>query len=71
MIYLGAGPDTAYAEHGIDAIYAGPGRDTCLSVWDESPGDLIDGGEGVNDQYDADVGDTAINVESGPEACGC
>jgi hypothetical protein len=71
VFYMGAGADTAQAWRGIDAIYAGPGRDTCLSVWDESPGDLIDGGEGANDQYDADVGDIAINVEIGPEACGC
>jgi len=71
VFYLGTGPDTASAQHGIDAIYAGPGLDTCLSVWDESPGDLIDGGEGVSDQYDADEGDIAINVESGPEPCGC
>jgi len=71
VFYMGAGGDTATAWRGIDAIYAGPGEDTCLSVWDESPGDLVDGGEGANDQYNADEGDTAINVESGPEGCGC
>jgi hypothetical protein len=71
VFYLGAGPDTAVAIHGIDAIYAGPGIDTCLSTFDEMPGDVIDGGEGIQDQYDADAGDTVMNVESGPQVCGC
>jgi hypothetical protein len=50
-------------------VYGGPGYDYCLSVFDDEPGDVIDGGEGVNDTYDADPGDMVTGVEVGPTTC--
>ena len=40
----------------------GPGNDACLSTWDSSGGDLIDGGGG-HDVYFADAGDTVYSGE--------
>jgi len=69
---LGAGGDQWYSVRGQDVVYAGRGNDWCITVFDDLPGDVIDGGRGTDDVFDADVGDTVTGFEIGPEACyGC
>ena len=69
---LGAGSDQFYSVRGDDTVFAGRGDDWCITVGDERSGDVIDGGPGTEDAFDADAGDTVTGFEVGPEPCyGC
>jgi len=69
---LGAGSDQFYSIRGDDTVLGGRGDDWCITVFDERSGDVIDGGPGNEDTYDADTGDAVTGFESGPEPCyGC
>lgn len=69
---LGAGRDQFYSDRGQDIVYAGRGDDFCITVFDGRPGDVIHGGAGTEDAFDADVGDTWAGFEVGPQPCiGC
>ncbi len=69
---LGAGNDQWYSDRGEDTVYAGRGNDLCITVFDDEPGDVIDGGPGIEDTFDADIGDSVTGFEVGPEPCyGC
>ena len=69
---LGAGHDQWYSDRGEDTVFAGPSDDWCITAFDERPGDVIDGGPGMEDTFDADAGDTVTGFEIGPEPCyGC
>ena len=69
--YFGAGDDRHYGEggrdflndlKGDDEMYGGPGNDFCLGSFDSHPGDLVNGGPGV-DVYFSDPGDDRVSVE--------
>ena len=69
---LGAGRDLFYSDRGIDVVHGGAGSDFCLTTADGRPGDVVDGGLGDEDQFDADTTDSWTSVEVGPEPCiGC
>jgi hypothetical protein len=52
---------------GRDRLKGGTGDERCMSTWDDSGGDVINGNEGT-DIYFADAGDTVI---SGEESTPC
>ncbi len=72
VAFLGTGRDQFYSDRGIDVVHGGPGSDFCLTTADGQPGDVVDGGLGDEDQFDADATDSWTSVELGPEPCfGC